>query len=90
MIDTQREAFEKAVEQAYEKPTLTSIERDGDGYMDGYVDNAWWGWRAALDQAEADKADLVKQCARVANEYRLDKHGHMRLVDVMMALLLKE
>jgi len=48
MTDTQREAFEHAVEQAYEKPTLTSIERDGDGYMDSYVDNAWWGWQAAL------------------------------------------
>jgi len=87
MTDTQREAFEKAVEQSYEKPTFTSMERDGDGYMDGYVDNAWWGWQAALAQAEADKADLVKQCARVANGYRLDKHGHMRLVDVMMTLL---
>ena len=55
-----------------------------------YAEKAINACKEALEQAEADKADLVKQCARVANEYRLDKHGHMRLVDVMMTLLLKD
>ena len=69
------EALEEAKEQIGGLPALEKLIQD---------------CKEALEQAEADKADLVKQCARVANEYRLDKHGHMRLVDVMMTLLLKE
>lgn len=41
-----RKAFEQAVEDDFEKPTFTALERDEDGYMDSYVDNAWWGWQA--------------------------------------------
>ena len=74
MTDTQKE-FEKWLD-SLKKPSAK------DAFEAGY--------QVALAKAEADKADLVKQCARVANEYRLDKHGHMRLVDVMMTLLLKE
>jgi hypothetical protein len=41
-----RQDFELKISMEYEQPP--SIERDGDGYADGYVDNAWWGWQAAL------------------------------------------
>lgn len=58
MNDTSREAFELKISMEYEQPPC--IDRDGDGYADGYVDNAWWGWQSA--QAEQDKllAELVE------------------------------
>lgn len=51
---TTREEFEKAVENDFEKPTFTSMERNGEGYADGYVDNAWWGWQACAAHYEAE------------------------------------
>ena len=46
---TDREEFELKISMEYEQPPC--IDRDCDGYADGYVDNAWWGWqtRGELD-----------------------------------------
>lgn len=41
-----RNNFENAAKEAFEPPFFG--ERVGDGYSDGYLDNAWWGWKAAL------------------------------------------
>ena len=41
---TDREEFELKISMEYEQPPC--IDRDCDGYADGYVDNAWWGWQA--------------------------------------------
>jgi hypothetical protein len=50
-----------------------------------------------LAEAEADKADIIRQCADIAHEYNrsgkqawLDKYGDVRLVDAMMTILKKE
>jgi hypothetical protein len=51
-----REDFEKMVASDFENPV--SIDRDGDGYQDSYVDSAWWGYKAALSQPAA-----VEGCA---------------------------
>ena len=41
---TDREKFELKISMEYEQPPC--IDRDCDGYADGYVDNAWWAWQA--------------------------------------------
>jgi hypothetical protein len=53
--------------------------------------------QAALAHNEADKVDIIRQCAEIAHEYNrsgkqawLDKYGDVRLVDAMMTILKKE
>ena len=60
-----REAFEAAVTAHFEKPT--DLTREGEGYSDGYVDNAWWGWQAATLAAEAR---IREKCMQVATTVR--------------------
>lgn len=52
-MSEQREAFEQAVTAEFEKPVC--LDRDGEGYADGYVDSAWWGYKAALSSAPSAK-----------------------------------
>lgn len=60
--------------------------------------NFWKMYALELrDQSQAEKAELVRQCAEIAHEYNrsgkqawLDKYGDVRLVDAMMTLLTKE
>ena len=42
---TDREDFELKISMEYEQPPC--LDRDGEGYDNSYVDNAWWGWQAA-------------------------------------------
>lgn len=49
--NNEREAFELSISMEYEHPT--DLTRDGDGYSDGYVDNAWWGWCKALHYSKS-------------------------------------
>ena len=49
--NNEREEFELSISMEYEHPT--DLTRDGDGYSDGYVDNAWWGWCKALHYSKS-------------------------------------
>lgn len=51
MTDT-RDKFELKISMEYEQPPC--LDRDGDGYDDSYVDNAWWGWQAATEQSQKE------------------------------------
>lgn len=53
---TDREDFELKISMEYEQPPC--LDRDGDGYDDSYVDNAWWGWQAATEQSQKEIAEL--------------------------------
>jgi hypothetical protein len=60
----EREVFELKIAMEYEQPPC--IDRDVDGYADGYVDNAWWGWQAAwqhqqnrIDELKADNLKII-------------------------------
>jgi hypothetical protein len=93
MTDNTREEFEKAVENDFEKPTFTAMERDGDGYIDGYVDNAWWGWQAATAQAQARIAELEKDaermhslCKEFERKWYLQKDRNERLLEALEKL----
>jgi len=56
-----RADFELKISMEYEQPPC--IDRDGDGYADGYVDNAWWGYQAALAHERQLKpvGDLIRR-----------------------------
>lgn len=77
MTDT-RDKFELKISMEYEQPPC--LDRDGDGYDDSYVDNAWWGWQAATEQSQKEiealqarekvLVDLLGECVdTVRNEY---------------------
>jgi hypothetical protein len=64
-----RDDFELKISMEYEHPPC--IDRDGDGYADGYVDNAWWGyqkgWQAAMESKDTyDKLEIAMQHAKVS------------------------
>lgn len=55
-----------------------------------YID----GYKAALEQANADKAELVRQCSKIAQDYYsynsrawLEKYGDVGLLGAVQALL---
>lgn len=58
MTDT-RDKFELKISMEYEQPPC--LDRDGDGYDDSYVDNAWWGWQAATEQSQKEIAALKER-----------------------------
>jgi len=51
-MNNSREKFELKISMEYEQPPC--LDRDGDGYDDSYVDNAWWGWQAATEQSQKE------------------------------------
>jgi len=55
-MNNSREKFELKISMEYEQPPC--LDRDGDGYDDSYVDNAWWGWQAATEQSQKEIAAL--------------------------------
>ena len=55
-MNNSREKFELKISMEYEQPPC--LDRDGDGYDDSYVDNAWWGWQAATEQSQKEIAGL--------------------------------
>lgn len=55
-MTTEREEFELKISMEYEQPPC--IDRDGDGYADSYVDNAWWGWQKCKAECEKEIAEL--------------------------------
>ena len=65
-MNNSREKFELKISMEYEQPPC--LARDGEGYDDSYVDNAWWGWQAATEQSQkeiAEKDELLdeQKCA---------------------------
>ena len=62
MTDT-RDKFELKISMEYEQPPC--LDRDGDGYDDSYVDNAWWGWQAATEQSRKEIAGLEANNGKV-------------------------
>lgn len=69
-MNNSREKFELKISMEYEQPPC--LDRDGDGYDDSYVDNAWWGWQAATEQSQKEIADLqgdIKRRRRFFNSY---------------------
>ncbi len=64
---TDREEFELKISMEYEQPPC--MDRDCDGYADGYVDNAWWGWQARgeLNAVKIKELEALKIAHLVGN-----------------------
>lgn len=61
-----RNNFENAAKDAFEPPFLGERASDGYGYSDGYLDRAWWGWKAALKiERERQAGELDKAIAYI-------------------------
>lgn len=70
-MTTDREAFEKKVSTEFEQPPC--LDRNGDSYDDGYVDNAWWGWQACSQHHEARIKELKSVLADL--DASINKYG---------------
>ena len=55
-----RDAFESAVARDWDEH-LAHFDRDGDGYVFGDIQSAWWAFSAALDAVEIELPDLCRQ-----------------------------
>jgi hypothetical protein len=73
---SEREAFELKISMEYEQPPC--IDRDGDGYADGYVDNAWWGWQAALASISQEPVYFVLENKDVGSWIKVNKESFDR------------
>lgn len=49
--EVRRAAFEAALHRDW-AAHLVVLDRDGDGYVFGDIDSAWWAWQSALDAVE--------------------------------------
>lgn len=68
-MNNSREKFELKISMEYEQPPC--LDRDGDGYDDSYVDNAWWGWQAATEQSQKEIEALKAREKELVNLAKL-------------------
>jgi hypothetical protein len=61
-LHDEREAFEFKVCNEFEQPP--SLKRDGDGYDDGYIDNAWWGWKSRAELSTPPSVEVLLEALR--------------------------